>query len=261
MLLVKDSAKYLNEWLAYHYSIGVEHFYIINDMSSDNIKEVIEPWVKLGIVDITDYNIDGKQSEIYSYFCRQLKDATKWLGFLDMDEFLVVKSGNVVDWLNTFPEETSAVEINWRCFGSSGFENYKNVFVTKRFKKYSGPDFGPNKHVKSIVKLGNEALFLDPHSVFRSVSNVRDSNKDLVDKHFMQREPIWGNAWINHYFCLSKEEFGEKLRRGRADTKDPINARRWQTFEDFDRNEYEGEKSLEKAEKQIRETLKKLNIM
>jgi hypothetical protein len=262
MLLVKDSAKYLNEWLAYHHSIGVEHFYIINDMSSDSIKEVLEPWINLGIVDMTDYDIDGKQAAIYSYFCRQLNGATKWLGFLDMDEFLVVKNGNAAEWLNTFPEETSSVEINWCCFGSSGLENYENVFVTKRFKKYSNIDFGPNIHVKSIVKLGEDPIFVEPHSISRSVNYARDSNGELVNKrYFLNRKPIWDNAWINHYFCLSKEEFGEKLRRGRADTKDPINARRWQTFEEFDRNECEGENSLEKAEKQIKETLRKLNIM
>lgn len=258
-LLVKNGARYLNEWLAYHYSIGVEHFYIINDMSSDNIKEVLDPWAKLGIASLMDFNVNGMQNEIYTYFSRKLAGATKWLGFLDLDEFLVVKgNGNTVDWLNSFPENTSVVEVNWCCFGSSGLEKYENVFVTKRFKKYSDIDFEPNIQVKSIVKPGKKYVFFNPHSVFPSVSHIRNSNGELIERDFFQRKPVWDNAWINHYFCLSKEEFAEKIKRGKADTKRSI--RTWEDFELHNRNECMGDKSLEFAEKQINDTLKKLGI-
>lgn len=256
-LLIKDSAKYLNEWLAYHYSIGVEHFYIINDMSGDNIKEVLEPWKKLGIASAADFKVNGMQNEIYTHFSRKLADSTKWLGFLDLDEFLVVR-GNAVDWLNSFPENTSVVEVNWCCFGSSGFENYENVFVTKRFGKYSDIDFEANMHVKSIVKPGENYIFKNPHSVLPSAKYVRNSNKELVDLDFFQRKPVWDKAWINHYFCLSKEEFAEKIKRGKADSNTSI--RNWEEFEYHDRNECSGDKSLEAAEKQINDTLKKLGI-
>ena len=256
-LLVKNGARYLNEWLAYHYSIGVEHFYVVNDMSCDNIKEALEPWVKLGIVSVVDFNANGMQSEIYTYFSRKLAGSTKWLGFLDLDEFLVVKK-NVLDWLNSFPEKTSAVEINWCCFGSSGLEKYENVFVTKRFKKYSNIDFEPNIQVKSIIKPGENYVFLNPHSVFPSAKNIRNSNGELIERDFFQRKPVWDKAWINHYFCLSKEEFAEKIKRGRATTKKRI--RTWEDFEWHDINECTGDKSLEEAEKQINDTLKKLGI-
>jgi hypothetical protein len=258
-LLVKNGAKYLNEWLAYHYSIGVEHFYIINDMSSDNIKEILDPWVKLGIASVADFNVNGMQNEIYTYFSRKLAGATKWLGFLDLDEFLVVKeNGNAVKWLDSFPEKTSAVEVNWCCFGSSGLEKYENVFVTKRFKKYSNIDFEPNIQVKSIVKPGEKYVFLNPHSVFPSVSHIRNSNGELIEHDFFQRKPVWDNAWINHYFCLSKEEFAEKIKRGKADTK--RSTRTWEDFEWHNINECTGDKSLEAIEKQINDTLKNLGI-
>jgi len=258
-LLIKNSAKYLNEWLAYHYSIGVEHFYIINDMSGDNIKEVLEPWKKLGIASVADFKVNGMQNEIYTYFSRKLANSTKWLGFLDLDEFLVVKGNeNAVDWLNSFPENTSVIEINWCCFGSSGLENYENIFVTKRFGKYSDVDFEANMHVKSIVKPGENYIFLNPHTVLPSAKHVRNSNRELVELDFFQRKPVWDNAWINHYFCLSKEEFAEKMKRGKADSNTSV--RNWEEFEYHDRNECMGDKSLEATEKQINDTLKKLGI-
>jgi hypothetical protein len=258
-LLIKNGAKYLNEWLAYHYSIGVEHFYIINDMSDDNIKQVLEQWEKNGIASVMDFNVNGMQNEIYTYFSRKLTGTTKWLGFFDLDEFLVVKGNeNAVRWLNSFPEKTSAIEINWCCFGSSGMEKYENVFVTKRFKKYSSIDFEPNIQVKSIVKPGKNYVFLNPHSVFPSVNHIRNSNGELIEQDFFHRKTVWDNAWINHYFCLSKEEFAEKIKRGKADTKKSI--RTWEDFELHNRNECIGDKSLESAEKQINDTFKKVDI-
>jgi hypothetical protein len=255
---VKDGTKYLNEWLAYHYSIGVEHFYIINDMSADNIKEILEPWEKLGIVDVMNFKLNGRQREIYTYFIRKLANSTKWLGFLDLDEFLVVKEKkNALDWLNSFPEDTSAVEINWCCFGSSGLKNYENIFVTKRFTKYSSIDYKDNLHVKSIVKLGKNYFFLyNPHTIFPSASNVRNAKKELADRYFFQREVVWDNAWINHYYCLSREEFAEKIERWKANIH--IYKIGWTDFESSDRNECTGDKSLENAEKQINDVLNAL---
>lgn len=257
-LLIKNGAKYLNEWLAYHYSIGVEHFYIINDMSKDNVKQVLEPWEKLGIVSSVDFKVDAMQNELYTYFSRKLAGSTKWLGFFDLDEFLVVKNEKAIDWLNSFPENTSAIEINWCCFGSSGLENYEDIFVTKRFVKYSEIELEANMHVKTILKPGENYIFSNPHSTLPSVKNVRNANKELISGDFFQRKPVWDNAWINHYFCLSKEEFAEKIKRGKADSKTSI--RNWEDFEYHDRNECAGDKSLEFAEEQICNTLKNLKI-
>lgn len=259
-LLVKNGAKYLNEWLAYHYSIGIEHFYIINDMSCDDTKKVLEPWKKLGIVSVMDFKINAMQNEIYTYFSSKLINSTKWLGFLDLDEFLVIKNKeNAVDWVNSFPTKTSAIEINWCCFGSSGLEKYENIFVTKRFKKYSDENFEPNIQVKSILKLGEKFAFLNPHTVFSKTLSIRNSNGELIKQDFFHRKPVLDKAWINHYFCLSKEEFAEKINLGRVDSKKSI--RTWQDFEWHDINDCSGDKSLEKANEQIENTLKELGII
>lgn len=38
---VKNEAKYINEFLQHYVTQGVEHFYIINNKSSDNIVEIL----------------------------------------------------------------------------------------------------------------------------------------------------------------------------------------------------------------------------
>ena len=41
--IFKNEGRYLDEWLAYHLLAGVEHFYLYNNDSSDNYKEVLAP--------------------------------------------------------------------------------------------------------------------------------------------------------------------------------------------------------------------------
>ena len=38
----KDEAIYLKDWVEYHLSIGVDHFYLYNNESSDNFLEILK---------------------------------------------------------------------------------------------------------------------------------------------------------------------------------------------------------------------------
>lgn len=49
-LRTKDYARFLPEWIAFHYAIGVDEFVIYDDNSVDNTTEVLKPFVEAGIV-------------------------------------------------------------------------------------------------------------------------------------------------------------------------------------------------------------------
>ena len=44
--IFKNEAPYLREWVEYHKMIGVEHFWLYNDNSSDNFEEILEPYIE-----------------------------------------------------------------------------------------------------------------------------------------------------------------------------------------------------------------------
>ena len=48
--VMKNEAPYVKEWLDYHLAAGVEHFYIFDNESSDNLKEILQPYIDAGIV-------------------------------------------------------------------------------------------------------------------------------------------------------------------------------------------------------------------
>jgi hypothetical protein len=47
--MIFNEAQNIEEWLAFHMLLKVDHFYIYNDRSTDNINEVLAPYIKLGM--------------------------------------------------------------------------------------------------------------------------------------------------------------------------------------------------------------------
>lgn len=54
VLIVKNASRYIEEWINYHRIVGVEKFYIYDNESNDNLKEVLKPYIKSGIVEYFD---------------------------------------------------------------------------------------------------------------------------------------------------------------------------------------------------------------
>jgi hypothetical protein len=50
----KDEAPYLPEWTEFHRRVGVEHFFLYDNLSTDGSREVLEPWVHAGLVTLSD---------------------------------------------------------------------------------------------------------------------------------------------------------------------------------------------------------------
>lgn len=50
--MFKDEAPYLREWILYHRMVGVEHFWLYNNDSTDNWSEVLAPFIDEGLVDV-----------------------------------------------------------------------------------------------------------------------------------------------------------------------------------------------------------------
>ena len=64
--IMKNEAPYVKEWLDYHLAAGVNHFYIYDNESPDNFKEVLQPYIDAGIVTYKFYPGAGRQIEAYT---------------------------------------------------------------------------------------------------------------------------------------------------------------------------------------------------
>lgn len=217
--IAKDEGEYFREWIEWHRKMGVEKFYIYDNESTDDTKAVLLPYIESGIVEYTFYPGYRRQIAAYDDCITRHRFDTRWLAFIDIDEFIVpVRDASVADFLRNF-EEAPAVEINWLVYGSNGLEDKSDEPVMQRFTSHSLPDHPLNRHVKSIVDPRRVFTMTGCHEAARINGKAADSHGNEISANFRNRMPQQDVIRVNHYAVKSRQEFEEKQRRGRASGK------------------------------------------
>ncbi len=214
--IAKNEGPYFKEWLDWHISQGVEKFYIYDNESTDCTREVLAPYIKSGVVEYIYYPGYRRQIAAYDDCIDRHRFDTRWLAFIDLDEFIVpLRDRSITEFLTGF-ENSPVVEINWLIYGSGGAEKKSPAPVMERFRHHSLPSHKLNRHVKSIVNPRRVFTMTGCHEAARIDGVAADSHGDPITRNFREREPQQDVIRINHYAVRSKEEFIEKQNRGRA---------------------------------------------
>ena len=233
-VIVKNEAPYIDEWISYHKVVGVEKFYIYDNESNDNLKDVLKPYIDEGSVDYTFF--PGKAVQILAYkdAIKKHKQDTQYLGFIDIDEFVVpINNPNIVNVLNEvmpLDDKAAGVAINWKMYGSSGFMEKQDGLIIENYRYRANDDFKENSHIKTIC---NPRLVQDFKNVYcpeyiDDLYNI-DENGKKVSGTRNSKCPC-SRLRINHYFTKSMEEYVQKMNKGKADSLDK------RTLDDFNAN-------------------------
>ena len=75
-VIVKNEARYLVEWIEFHRMVGVQRFHIYDNNSTDNITEVLAPYIKEGVVEYIPWPGQKRQLPAYMH-CNLTKQRTK----------------------------------------------------------------------------------------------------------------------------------------------------------------------------------------
>ena len=124
--IFQNEAPYLREWLEFYRLLGAQHFYLYNNLSTDNYVEILDPYIQSGIVELYDManstTHNNNQMDSYNDALKRSRGITKWLAPLDLDEFLYpTDTYNLVDFLKNY-EQYGGVCANWVMFGTSNIE-------------------------------------------------------------------------------------------------------------------------------------------
>lgn len=221
--IFKNEAPYLKEWIEFNNIVGIEHFYLYNNNSKDDYMSVLKPYIKSGIVTLLEWPYKQKQMECYIDCIEKYAFETKWLGFIDIDEFIVPKKTNTIyEFLKTFEKRAGAVNIYWRLFGSSGMLNRKlSGFVSEDFTvcwpKYC--DIGKCFYNTAFDfnKTSKHSKYLH-HNFWASYKGVDIPPINIFNKICIGNRNIANTSdfpiQINHYFTKSYEEYAVKRTRG-----------------------------------------------
>lgn len=114
--IFKNEAQFLKEWIDHHCNFGVDHFYLYNIGSSDSFQTILQPYIDEGIVTLIHWPEAVRYQEIDAErwaLSTQLpayenavnfiaRGETKWLVFVDIDEFLVCSEEPITDLLKKY---------------------------------------------------------------------------------------------------------------------------------------------------------------
>lgn len=270
--VVKNEAIYLQEWISFHKLLGVEHFFIYENDSSDHTRELLNTYHS-DLVTVIEYPVMHPQLPAYAHYLQYHKKKTEWTAFIDVDEFLwspkyVGREDPILSaladctryWFGKRDGSTDtvgAVAVHWLIFGSGGAREYKEGPVTERFTRRADCT---NKHVKSIVR--SEAVRevgKDPHTFYLhdGFAASDESGNDLpMDYAIVGGESAQIIA-INHYHTKSREEyFKRKLDKPDSGAR-VIRDRAWteRSFTAHDRNDVEDTRLKDAYSKEIRPCL------
>lgn len=218
--IVKNEGLYLTEWLRFHRWLGVEHFYIYENDSTDDTFEVLSR-ENFSHSDITIGRISGcpAQKRAYEAIIHDYKDETEWLGFFDIDEFFCPK----VNYRNCLPvtlypyRRYSAVAFHWYLFGSNHREVYTPEPVVERFT-YRQAD--GNTHTKRFVNPRLTGDFWTAHSFKVLKGMVVDEGCNpipAIESNPALNKSSYTIGQVNHYVTKSLEECTKRRAYSRSD--------------------------------------------
>jgi Glycosyltransferase family 92 len=218
---------FLKEWVEYYKLLGVQHFYLYNNSSTDNYLEILQPYIDAGIVDLFEWSGEtqtsaeytrGFQLPAYYHTLSIAKDTARWVAFIDLDEFIVPhKHNNLVDLLKNY-EQYAGLVINWQMFGTSWIDSLNdNELIIEKLILKDNPNTAPCHLVKSIVQPKYVGYFPDhPHSVsFQSGYFAVDANgTHHPDGCPTTQSVLLDVVQINHYYFGTRDWFiNNKLKR------------------------------------------------
>jgi hypothetical protein len=226
---MRDEGPYCLEWIAHHRAAGATQFLIFTHDCTDRTDALLDLIPGVTHVPFTPEPKKSVQWQAMRLAERHdLVRRADWVLFMDCDEFVCLAPplAGLPDLIAALPDDTEAIALPWRFFGSSGLLEYQDAPVTDRFKRCAPDPF----HLPA----GHFFKTLYRPDRFRKMGVHRPRNRSgaspvwalggdqVADIAFAENDsrinlfglPVARGARLNHYSLKSAAEFMVKRTRG-----------------------------------------------
>jgi glycosyl transferase family 92 len=212
--IYRDEAEYLAEWIEFHRLVGFERFYLYDNLSADHHLDVLDPYIKDGIVVLHDWPHYPGQFAAYDHCVASYGDDCRWIGFFDIDEFVFSPAHRPVPEVLADYEQWPAVCVNVPRFGTSGHRTRPEGLVIENY--VVRVQTLAERTVKSIVDPAAVDRCLNAHEFAYHRRSAVDTEGFPVHST-ATKSPSLDRLRANHYYSKSEEELRLKHTRRTAD--------------------------------------------
>lgn len=213
--IYRNEADYLAEWIEYYLLMGINHFYLYNNLSDDNHRVILDPYIARGLVTYHEHNVDlGSMSMAefwkdpnfpYKHVIRHYKHESKWIGFFDLDEFVVIYDGRSIPRFMDDYIGYSGLAIHQLIFGTSGHYLEPPGLVIENYTLRTSKNLQCNLFVKSIINPRTWINAVDPHiPVVNGTIVCEDMSPCLIS---CPSPILHRKCAVYHFSCKSKEYY------------------------------------------------------
>lgn len=216
MIRVKDEARFLPEWIAHHLNVGVEHIYVYDNNSTDDIERVIAPFISRRDVTYVHWPpVPASPAAEYDFLAR-FGPMCRWVAFFDADEFLYEARPGELAAVLAEHARRPAIAVSWHYFGSAGHEVVPRGLVTEQFDH---ADAVYNRHVKVIARPAEIVQTRNSHNFhYRHGRLAVTPDGQRVFGSFIT-PPTRPRLVLRHYVYRSREDSRRKVSRGYVDAQ------------------------------------------
>jgi hypothetical protein len=208
----RDEAPYLREWIEFHRLVGVQRFFLYDNLSTDSHRQALEPYLEDGIAILHEWKAEPlDQRTTYDHCLAEHGSDSRWIAFLDLDEFLFSPTGRSLPEILVDYERWPGVGVNWSVFGTSGHHTKPAGLVIENY--LTRVDAPANRFIKSIVDPTRVSHCATAHHFsYDSLLTVDENHYPIHD--LRSKSVSFSRLRINHYVTRSEAEARAKSNRG-----------------------------------------------
>jgi hypothetical protein len=217
----RNEADYLREWIEFHRLMGVERFFLYDNLSDDDHRTVVAPYVEAGIAELHSWPVParghgGRPSGLrlaFEHCIRENRFGPRWIAFMDTDEFLFSPTGASLPSVLAEYERWPGVCVTGIDFGTSGHRRKPPGLVIENYlhRRELRPD--GVVHYKSIVDPKRVRRCITVHQFeYHDGLAVDENHRPIPARQRPSRHRISiSRLRINHYRTKSEEEALRKM--------------------------------------------------
>ena len=209
----QNEARQLREWVEFHRLVGVERFFLYDNASTDDHRDVLAPYAEEGLVIAHEWPRWPAQVEAYNDCLQRHGAESRWIAFIDADQYLFSPTGRPLPEVLAEFEQAPAVAVNHVNFGTSGhrtppvglvIENFVHATDNPRSRRVTRPIVDPARTVSCA----------GPHVCIYREGTAVTENHEPMDGPL---SPVASTAKlrINHYGMQSEQDLAAKMTRRR----------------------------------------------
>ena len=196
--LMKNTSARVKEWLDYHLLAGVNHFYIYDNDSLDNLKEVLTPYIDAGIVTYIFYPGKNKKISAYNDAIQKFKFDCRYMTFIDCEEFIFPrKNQSIVEVADEFfgdKDNVGGIELNRFSFNAGNDTVDEGASILESCKRRGRKAFEVSN---TIVNPRRVTFFANVRyaNYFDGIFRINDYSGKVIDDADKVSEKIVVNSY------------------------------------------------------------------